>query len=154
MIQLLYPHEGLAPGCYSHFLPDEELRLICSGQARAMYSEVPVLSYTQVLALNRGEVRRQDGKIQQLMAPGLKLLVSSSGLVGGAVGRRLESIFCGTAAGTLRIYDNTAASGTVAVEEFELSVGRSDLGIPGRLIEVGCFAVLSDAAARLELYFS
>jgi hypothetical protein len=151
MIELLQTHEGLAPGCYSHLPPDEELRLICSGLARAMYAPVPTLSHSQVMSLNRGRVLRQDGRSQPVF-PIESRSVSASGLVIGA-GYRLEAYYCSVAEGTLTIYDNTEGSGTVAVAEFELHVGTSRFELPGPLFAVGCYAVLSDPAARLEMYF-
>ena len=81
--------------------------------------------------------------------PGLHM--TGSGLVKGGNGTLRRVLVAASSSGTLTVYDNTAASGTVLVNAFPLTAGQSiqfDLAF-----QVGCYISLGGTADITAVYY-
>ncbi len=149
MIELLQAAEGLPPGNYGHFSPDDEARLICAGLARVTNGPVPALSHRQIVDFNSMRHALPDGRFEQF-EPVDRVFMTASGRAWTGPGK-LYAFACTVAAGTMTVYDNTAASGRVVVKTFTLTVARQQVGTLFEPLTLGCYVVLSNPAARVFL---
>lgn len=149
MVEILQAVDGLRPGWRGDLSPNEEARLICSGFARAVSGAVPQLNSLQVSYFNLGRHALADGDLLPLESVGSRVSLAASG-VAKTGAARLMYIDCTVAAGNITVYDNTAASGTVVIPTVALFQGRASMATQ---LSTGCYVVLSNAAARVELGF-
>lgn len=149
MIELLQTVGGLRAGWCGDLPPDEEARLVCSGLARAVSGPVPKLSGLQVGYFNLGRHALPDGDLMPLESVGSRVSLTASGLAKSGASKLLY-IDCTVAAGNITVYDSTAASGVVVVATMPLVASRSMMATA---LVTGCYVVLSNAAARVELGF-
>lgn len=79
------------------------------------------------------------------------LRMTASGLVKAGNGLARRVICAASTSGTLTIYDNTAASGTIILNAFPLSAGQSYQ--LDALFQNGCYVALGGTADITFLYY-
>lgn len=153
MIDLLYEAQGLKPGRYSHLGEETEARLVCAGLARVASGRAEQLNPRQVRELSLQGLAPLDGYPPLSFNSEQEMFESGLAYTGPCL---VVAVECTRAAGTIIVYDSLTASGTVAVEEFDLAVGSFQLqegGQPGAACAIGAYVVLSDPNARVKLVF-
>lgn len=129
--------------------------MICSGLARSVPGVGPQLNPSQVMAFNTGQLQQPGGEPIYPIRRWNRVPMKATGVVCYWSCELIE-YKCLVAAGTMTLYDGLNASGRVVIATFDLVVGRCDmrrygLGPMPELLTTGCYVVLSNPLARIEV---
>jgi hypothetical protein len=80
--------------------------------------------------------------------------ITASGLIKTGAGRVNKIIVSATNAGTIKLWDNTAASGTVLLDTMTLPAAGTSIDLGGIAFSTGLFATIAGTSATVTVTYN